>query len=83
LLLRNTLEGFFADPMYGGNRDKIGWKLVGFPGVASSAYAGHLEKRNVPYHAEPVSIDDIRQQRVPVDDQGYPQHVMLNAGKQR
>lgn len=83
LLLRNTVEGFFADPMYGGNRDKIGWKLVGFPGVASSAYAGHLEKRNVPYHAEPVSIDDIRRQRVSVDDQGYPQHVMLNAGKQR
>ena len=36
LLMRNTEEGFFADPMYGGNRDKIGWKLIGFPGVASS-----------------------------------------------
>ena len=38
LLWKNTEEGFFADPMYGGNRDKIGWKLVGFPGVAASNY---------------------------------------------
>jgi gluconate 2-dehydrogenase gamma chain len=32
LLIRNTMEGFFADPIYGGNRDKVGWKLVA-PGV--------------------------------------------------
>jgi gluconate 2-dehydrogenase gamma chain len=32
MLLQNTVEGFFADPMYGGNRDFIGWKLIGFPG---------------------------------------------------
>ncbi len=35
LLLDNTIEGFFSDPIYGGNRDKLGWKLVGFPGVAA------------------------------------------------
>ena len=32
ILLQNTVEGFLADPMYGGNRDFIGWKLIGFPG---------------------------------------------------
>ena len=32
MLWQNTQEGFFADPMYGGNRDFIGWKTVGFPG---------------------------------------------------
>ena len=32
LLLQNSVEGFLADPMYGGNRDFIGWKLIGFPG---------------------------------------------------
>jgi gluconate 2-dehydrogenase gamma chain len=30
---RHTIEGFFCDPMYGGNRDTVGWKLVGFPGA--------------------------------------------------
>jgi gluconate 2-dehydrogenase gamma chain len=31
LLLQNTMEGFCADPIYGGNRDMVGWKLLGFP----------------------------------------------------
>lgn len=77
LLLRNTLEGFFSDPMYGGNRDKIGWRLIGFPGVASAEYADRLQKENVPYRVEPVSILDIQQNRVRVDAQGYPKHVKL------
>jgi gluconate 2-dehydrogenase gamma chain len=32
MLLQNTVEGFLADPMYGGNRNFVGWKLIGFPG---------------------------------------------------
>lgn len=28
----HTLLGFIADPKYGGNRDYVGWKLMGFPG---------------------------------------------------
>ena len=30
---RHTLEGMFADPIYGGNKDFAGWRLVGFPGA--------------------------------------------------
>jgi gluconate 2-dehydrogenase gamma chain len=78
LLLRNTEEGFFADPMYGGNRDKVGWKLIGFPGVAAGNYDEHLTKHNVPYLVEPVSILDIQQGKVKLDAQGYPKHVPLN-----
>lgn len=33
MLLQNTLEGFWSDPIYGGNRDLAGWKLIGFPGA--------------------------------------------------
>ncbi len=76
LLLANTMEGFFADPIYGGNRDKIGWKLVGFPGVAA-AYGEFIDKHNVPYNAEPVSIADLEQHVVGVDEHGHPQHVLL------
>ena len=83
LLMRNTEEGFFADPMYGGNRDKIGWKLIGFPGIASSAYAEHLEKHDVAYRVEPVSILDVLQQRVKIDAQGYPRHVNLTQRQQK
>ena len=29
----HTIEGTFGDPAYGGNRDAVGWKLIGFPGA--------------------------------------------------
>lgn len=75
LLLRNTEEGFFADPMYGGNRDKAGWRLIGFPGLASASYPEHLVEHDRPYRVEPVGIEDVVQGRVRVDAQGYPIHV--------
>lgn len=33
LLLQNTLEGYFADPIYGGNRDMEAWRMIGFAGA--------------------------------------------------
>ena len=55
LMLQNTMEGFFADPLYGGNRNMAGWKMVGFPG-ARYDYRDHIGKHNVPYPKGPVSI---------------------------
>jgi gluconate 2-dehydrogenase gamma chain len=55
LLLANTQEGFFADPIYGGNRDMAGWKLIGFPG-ARYDYRDWVERHNEPYPLPPVSI---------------------------
>lgn len=28
-------QGFYADPVYGGNKDRVGWKVIGFPGPES------------------------------------------------
>jgi gluconate 2-dehydrogenase gamma chain len=55
LLLQNTQEGFFADPIYGGNRDMVGWKLVGFPGTRYD-YRDWVERYNEPYPLPSVSI---------------------------
>jgi gluconate 2-dehydrogenase gamma chain len=33
VLRTHTMEGMFADPLYGGNKDFAGWRLVGFPGA--------------------------------------------------
>lgn len=33
LLLAHLQEGLFADPAYGGNREKLGWRVLGHPGV--------------------------------------------------
>jgi gluconate 2-dehydrogenase gamma chain len=75
MLLNSTVEGFFSDPIYGGNRDKAGWKLVGFPGVAA-VYTPHIG-RSTPYQAEPVSIQDIVDDIAEVDEHGHAKHVML------
>jgi gluconate 2-dehydrogenase gamma chain len=32
LVRQHTIVGFLADPIHGGNRDRIGWKLIGFDG---------------------------------------------------
>ena len=57
-LLAITMEGFFADPIYGGNRDKVAWKMVGFPGLPAT-YANMIEQyRGKRYVAEPQSIAD-------------------------
>lgn len=37
LLALHTRQGFYSDPIYGGNRDQVGWKVIGFPGPASLA----------------------------------------------
>lgn len=80
LLWRNTEEGFFADPMYGGNRNKVGWKLLGFPGLPSGAYRAHLDKAE-PYYAEPVSILDVQLGEARLDGEGSVKHVMLKRGE--
>lgn len=37
LLVTHTRQGFLADPIYGGNRDRVGWRVIGFPGPADLA----------------------------------------------
>jgi gluconate 2-dehydrogenase gamma chain len=40
---QTVMEGMFADPIHGGNRDKAGWKLIGFPG-AIAVHRDNVEK---------------------------------------
>ena len=63
LLLQHLREGLFADPAYGGNQDKLGWKFLGFPG----AYLENSAEENL--SLEPVtkgnlilSLEDIKLQ---------------------
>ncbi|WP_432353067.1 gluconate 2-dehydrogenase subunit 3 family protein [Sporosarcina sp. A2] len=42
LLLQTTIEGAYADPVYGGNRDMAGWKMKEFPGPRMG-YLGQIE----------------------------------------
>jgi gluconate 2-dehydrogenase gamma chain len=55
MLLQNTLEGFFADPVYGGNRDMAGWRLIGFPG-ARYDYRPFVGRHGEAYPLPPVGL---------------------------
>ena len=59
-LLALTIEGFFSDPIHGGNRGMVGWRLVGFPGP----YAGYvdlLERHNLALTRAPRGIAEALQ----------------------
>lgn len=76
-LLANTIEGFLADPAYGGNRDMVGWKLIGFPG-AYAAYMPYIQE----YHGrvfekQPLSIADLALEGG--NDEGMPSHQQRRA----
>ncbi|WP_115718830.1 gluconate 2-dehydrogenase subunit 3 family protein [Gallaecimonas mangrovi] len=58
-LLQNTKEGYFCDPIHGGNKDMAAWKMIGFPGARAS-YLEWVEQHNVPYPLGPVSINGER-----------------------
>jgi len=58
-LYAHALEGFFSDPQYGGNRDMVGWKHVGFPG-SYAAYADWIGQHGVRFPLAPISIADHR-----------------------
>ena len=52
LLTLHTRQGFYADPIYGGNRDRVGWKLIGFDGPESLAQTHAGPYTTLPYFAE-------------------------------
>ncbi len=57
-LLTITMEGFFADPIYGGNRDMAAWKMIGYPGLPAT-YREDIKKYfGKKYDKQPQSIAD-------------------------
>jgi gluconate 2-dehydrogenase gamma chain len=57
VLWQNTKEGFFADPVYGGNRDMAAWKMIGFPGARYN-YRDWIDKHNQPITVATVGLRD-------------------------
>ena len=55
MLLQNTVEGYLADPMYGGNRAFAGWKLIGFPGPRYN-YVAEIEQYGKRYDMPTVGL---------------------------
>jgi gluconate 2-dehydrogenase gamma chain len=51
LLVLHTRQGFYADLIYGGNHDHVGWQTIGFPGPESLAETHAGRYSTLPYFA--------------------------------
>jgi gluconate 2-dehydrogenase gamma chain len=59
ILRTHTMEGMFADPLYGGNRDFAGWRLVGFPGAQAIFSPTDLQSKAAFTRAPIVGLQQI------------------------
>jgi gluconate 2-dehydrogenase gamma chain len=66
MLLKMTVEGFFADPVYGGNRDMAAWRMIGFPGAYADYYEA-IDRHGVKFEREPMSLGEDGHQHVHLD----------------
>jgi gluconate 2-dehydrogenase gamma chain len=58
-LLQMFYEAMFADPIYGGNQGKMGWKMIGYPGVNTTNKVNIVKFKNKPYRPDPIGIADL------------------------
>lgn len=77
MLRAHLQEGLFADPAYGGNRDKLGWKFLGHPGFwAENSAEENLAEEPVTKGGVIQSLEDVGYSlggapREPVELPGY------------
>ena len=55
-LRTHTMEGMFADPIYGGNKDFAGWRLVGFPGAQAIFTPADMQSRKAFTRASMIGL---------------------------
>src|SRR6516164_4865508 len=67
-LWESTLEGFFSDPVYGGNCNMVSWRMIGFPGAYASYY-DLIDQHGIKLDRAPMSLAE--------DPHG---HLHLNPG---
>jgi hypothetical protein len=64
LLVRHTREGMFCDPAHGGNRDLVGWRLLGYPGIHR---VWHHEEQAIGAPIRPRPLTTVAEDRFGID----------------
>jgi gluconate 2-dehydrogenase gamma chain len=54
-IVKDIQMGFFADPIYGGNRNMVAWKMIGYPGARYN-YLDWVGRHNERFPLPPVSM---------------------------
>lgn len=69
VIREHTVEGYFGDPVYGGNRNAVGWRLVGFPG----AQWGYTAEQMKPgFQADAIPIKTLSDLRTDLENDNLP-----------
>jgi gluconate 2-dehydrogenase gamma chain len=72
-LLSMTIEGYFSDPVYGGNRDMAAWRMIGFPGAYAEYY--HLvDQHGIAFTRAPMSLGENARGQIHLDP-NIPAHL--------
>jgi gluconate 2-dehydrogenase gamma chain len=58
-LYQTVMEGMFSDPIYGGNRNKAGWRMIGFPGALAMHHDNVEKYRGKKFPNDPLGIADM------------------------
>jgi gluconate 2-dehydrogenase gamma chain len=61
-----TLEGYFSDPVYGGNRDMVSWRMIGFPGAYASYY-DLVDQHGIKFTGPPTSLGEDLYRHIHID----------------
>ncbi len=59
MLYQTVMEGIFSDPIYGGNRNKAGWKMIGFHGAIAVNRENVAKYRDKAFPTDPMGIADL------------------------
>ena len=71
-LVKDVQMGFFADPIYGGNRDMVAWKMIGYPGARYN-YLDWVNRHNERFPLPPVGMTGNAQwTRLVACPEGFP-----------
>lgn len=68
-----TNQGMFADPLYGGNRNMVGWRLVGYPGAQRAYSPNEIQVEGIGLRREPWSMANL-----PPFNPGQPVEAAIN-----
>ena len=72
-LLKMSIEGFFSDPVYGGNKDMLAWRMIGFPG-AYADYFEAIDRQGLKFERQPMSLGENARGQVHVNPD-VPAHL--------
>ncbi len=81
ILRSHTIAGFFCDPIHGGNRDLVGWKLIGFPGAQIGGYRDWILNYGVPFTGGFATLADYHRQSALGPQAGQAGHAGHGGGR--